>query len=67
MTQITLENGSVFRATTSPDALQQALGTGSGKIGLQDGDTRQWHWVRAASILAIDGRPWLAHGTAATL
>lgn len=58
MTQITLEDGSVFRATTSPSALEQALGAGSGKIGLQDGDTRKWRWVRVQDILSIDGRPY---------
>lgn len=57
MTQITLEDGSVFRATTSASALEQALGAGSGKIGLQDGDTYRWRWVRVREILSIDGRP----------
>ena len=57
MTRITLDDGTSILAEGRSTTLLAALGTGEGRVGVRDEQTRRWVWVEIARIREIDGRP----------
>jgi hypothetical protein len=49
-----LVDGTRMRVDLDPERLELALGAHSGRIGLQDADTRRWTWVAIGDIASVE-------------
>jgi hypothetical protein len=54
MTRLLLDDGSEMVVALTRTRLEQAMGGGMGRIGLQDAASMRWRWVTIAQICAID-------------
>jgi len=65
LTKLLLDDGSEMVVPVERGRLEQALGDGLGRIGLQDAASMTWRWVTIARIRTIDGIAWPAPPRAA--